>query len=32
MAFADDLIVLKRRTHKIEAVNYANQSLKQIER
>jgi hypothetical protein len=32
MAFADDLIVLTRGTHKIEAENYANQDLKQIER
>jgi hypothetical protein len=32
MAFADDLIVLTRGTHKIEEENYANQDLKQIER
>ena len=32
LAFADDLIVLTRGTCKIEAENYANQDLKQIER
>ena len=32
MAFADDLIVLTRGTYKLEAENYVNRFLKQIER
>jgi hypothetical protein len=32
IAFADDLIVLTRGADKLEAENYANQGLKQIER
>ena len=32
MDFADDLIVLRRGTYKLEAENYAKHDLKQIER